>query len=103
MPTRSPKNWRASALSALVVAVAPPLIWYVYLLYPEVAGALCVTVAARVLIDLTPHPPFPAQSAGIFDLNGKGVPPSEMERFHARAASSNQAHSPLPLGKGAGG
>jgi len=49
------QSWRASALSALVVALAPPLVWYVYLLYPEVAGALCVTVAARVLVNLTPR------------------------------------------------
>ena len=44
-------NWRASALGALVVALAPPVVWYVFLVYPEVAGALCVTVAARVLLD----------------------------------------------------
>jgi len=45
-------HWRASALSALVIAFAPPVVWYVYLLYPELAGALCVTVAARLLLDI---------------------------------------------------
>ena len=34
------QDWRASVLGALVVALAPPLVWYVYLLYPELAGAL---------------------------------------------------------------
>src|SRR5258706_1278082 len=62
------QDWRASTLGALVVALAPPLVWYVYLLYPELAGALCVTVAVRVVVelgDLTPRPP---------SLNRKGVP-----------------------------
>jgi hypothetical protein len=79
------QNWRASALGALVVALAPPLVWYVYLLYPEVAGALCVTVAARILIDLTPHPPsISRKSTGTF--GGKGVPTGEAAPI-----------SPLPL------
>jgi hypothetical protein len=56
------QDWRASALGALVVALAPPLVWYVYLLYPEVAGALCVTIAARVL--LTDRTPLPLREGG---------------------------------------
>jgi hypothetical protein len=44
------RDWRASVLGSLAVALASPLVWYVYLLYPELAGALCVTVAVRALI-----------------------------------------------------
>jgi hypothetical protein len=43
-------DWRASTVGWFVVAFAPPLIWYVFLIYPEMVGALCVTLAVRVLL-----------------------------------------------------
>lgn len=43
-------DWRASLAGWLVVAASPPLVWYVFLIYPEMAGALCVTLAVRVLL-----------------------------------------------------
>jgi hypothetical protein len=42
-------NWKAAAVGWLAVSFAPPLVWYVFLIYPEMAGALCVTLAVRVL------------------------------------------------------
>src|SRR5262245_18177004 len=79
------EDWRAALLGALVVALTPPSVWYGYLHYPELPGALCVTVAARVLVDLTPHPS---------SLKGKGVPSD-----HA-ANSAETLSSPLPLREG---
>ncbi|MBI3764783.1 MAG: hypothetical protein HY260_23325 [Chloroflexi bacterium] len=45
------RDWRASLVGWFVVAFSPPLLWYVFLIYPEMAGALCVTFAVRALIN----------------------------------------------------
>ncbi|MEP7359727.1 MAG: hypothetical protein ABI847_20920, partial [Anaerolineales bacterium] len=48
------RDWRASLLGSLVVALSPPVIWYVFLVYPELPGALAVIIAIRVLIRPAP-------------------------------------------------
>ncbi len=95
------QDWRASALGALVVALAPPLVWYVYLLYPELAGALCVTVAARMLVDLPAHPPSPILPT---QDRGKGVPSNHAAyestgpvQLSGEPASNSLPSSPLHL------
>ena len=92
------QDWRASTLGALVVALAPPLVWYVYLLYPELAGALCVTVAARVLVDLTPLPP--QMEAGEMPTFAWGSPVPSTGLPHAKDGKSSIGRKGGPGGIG---
>jgi len=48
-------HWVASAVGALALAFTPPLLWYVFLIYPEVLAGLGLIVAVRCA--LTPRQP----------------------------------------------
>jgi hypothetical protein len=43
-------NSIAAAAGWLAVAAAPPVLWYVYLIYPEMPGALCLLLGLRPLL-----------------------------------------------------
>ena len=44
-------NWVAALAGWFVASLSPPVVWYVFLIYPEIVGALCAVLAVRVLIE----------------------------------------------------
>ena len=43
-------NWLAAAAGWIAIAFTPPLLWYVFLVYPEMPGALCIIIVLRHLL-----------------------------------------------------
>jgi hypothetical protein len=43
-------DWRAAAVGWIAVSFTPPLLWYVFLIYPEMVAGLCIIVALRRLL-----------------------------------------------------
>jgi hypothetical protein len=43
-------NWLAAAIGWIAVSFTPPLLWYVFLVYPEMVAGLCMIVALRCVI-----------------------------------------------------
>jgi hypothetical protein len=60
-------NWRAAAFGWMALSFTPPLIWYVFLIYPEMAAGLCTIVVLRKLLQAF-HFQLPARRASNFPL-----------------------------------
>jgi hypothetical protein len=44
-------NWLAALVGWAAVSFTPPVLWYVFLVYPEIVAALCLVLALRHLLD----------------------------------------------------
>ena len=70
----------AAAVGWAAIAFTPPIIWYVFLVYPELIGALVVVVAVRLLLARPDGPGLAAGSILAFGL-GVGLLPWLSTRF----------------------
>ncbi len=50
------QHWLAAAVGWIAVSFTPPILWYVFLVYPEMVAGLCIIVVLRHLF----HPRSPA-------------------------------------------
>src|SRR5574341_133740 len=54
------QHWLAAAAGWVAVSFTPPVLWYVFLIYPEMVAGLCIVVALRHLLHpRSPAPPLP--------------------------------------------
>lgn len=78
------RHWVAAAVGALALAFTPPLIWYVFLVYPELLAALGLIVAfRRALAPLLPgEANRPLGLAGVLEFGlGLAILPWLSSRF----------------------
>jgi len=43
-------NWPAAGIGWLAISFTPPVLWYVFLVYPEMVGGLCILITLRQLL-----------------------------------------------------
>jgi hypothetical protein len=43
-------NWLAAGIGWLAISFTPPVLWYVFLVYPEMVASLCLLIAVRYFI-----------------------------------------------------
>jgi hypothetical protein len=70
----------AAAVGWVAVAFTPPVVWYVFLVYPEIIGALVVVVAVRALLARTTGSSFGVPAILLVGL-GLGALPWLATRF----------------------
>lgn len=70
----------AAALGWVAIAFTPPVLWYVFLVYPEIIGALIVVVAVRYLVARPPGTALDGAAVAAFGL-GVGALPWLSTRF----------------------